>query len=352
MMIERGLTNFRIMTETRAKDLIRAERILGKLRKIGLNKVGLGIESPNTRTLELMNKKNVLDDVSRAISLVRENGIGAEGYFIIGHYTETVEDTLVYPEFAKGLGLRQALFMSMTPYPGTKIFEEYKNEGHITSFDWDLYNNFCPVVSTRSMDTPTLVQMMVYCNVAFCNYRSVLKRSSAGGMVIAMLKDLFQLCFLMRVNKTLTDREILDTVFDAFLRYADTKPVVGYRSRPSDKKLKGPVVVSVQRSPSEAVDFMLEQKGESRSLSIFRRSGTANRADAAVRLDEVVAASGSLSMDSLMRLLYRNELLRNNPGSMAGQLFSISADPVFWKVFRRLYTLYTGSFRKEHAAVA
>ena len=352
MMIERGLTNFRIMTETRAKDLIRAERILGKLRKIGLNKVGLGIESPNTRTLELMNKKNVLDDVSRAISLVRENGIGAEGYFIIGHYTETVEDTLVYPEFAKGLGLRQALFMSMTPYPGTKIFEEYKHEGNITSFDWDLYNNFCPVVSTRSMDTPTLVQMMVYCNVAFCNYRSVLKRNSAGGMVIAMLKDLFQLCFLMRVNKTLTDREILDTVFDAFLRYADTKPVVGYRSRPSDKKLKDPIVVSVQRSPSEAVDFMLEQKGEGRSLSIFRRSETANRADAAIRLDEVVAASGSLSMDSLMRLLYRNELLRNNPGSMAGQLLSISADPVFWRVFRRLYTLYTGSFRKEHAAVA
>jgi len=352
MMIERGLTNFRIMTETRAKDLIRAERILGKLRKIGLSKVGLGIESPNTRTLELMNKKNVLDDVSRAIALVRENGIGAEGYFIIGHYTETVEDTLVYPDFAKGLGLRQALFMSMTPYPGTKIFEEYKNEGNITSFDWDLYNNFCPVVSTRSMNTPTLVQMMVYCNVAFCNYRSVLKRNSAGGVVIAMLKDLFQLCFLMRVNKTLTDREILDTVFDAFLRYADTKPVVGYRSRPSDKKLKSPIVVSVQRSPGDAVDFMLEQKGESRSLSIFRSSVTANQPDALVRLDEVVAASGSLSMDSLMGLLYRNELLRNNPGSMAGQLFSISADPVFWRVFRRLYTLYTGSFRKEHAAVA
>ncbi len=352
MMIERGLTNFRIMTETRAKDLIRAERILGKLRKIGLSKVGLGIESPNTRTLELMNKKNVLDDVSRAITLVRENGIGAEGYFIIGHYTETVEDTLVYPEFAKGLGLRQALFMSMTPYPGTKIFEEYKNEGNITSFDWDLYNNFCPVVSTRSMDTPTLVQMMVYCNVAFCNYRSVLKRNSAGGVVIAMLKDLFQLCFLMRVNKTLTDREILDTVFDAFLRYADTKPVVSYRCRSSDKKLKGPIVVSVQRSTGDAVDFMLEQQGENRLLSIFRRSETATRADAVVRLDEVVAASGSLSMDSLMRLLYRNELLRNNPGSMAGQLFSISADPVFWRVFRRLYTLYTRSFRKEHAEVA
>ncbi|MCF8383945.1 MAG: B12-binding domain-containing radical SAM protein [Chlorobium sp.] len=352
MMIERGLTNFRIMTETRAKDLIRAERILGKLRKIGLSKVGLGIESPNTRTLELMNKKNVLDDVSRAISLVRGNGIGAEGYFIIGHYTETVEDTLVYPEFAKGLGLRQALFMSMTPYPGTKIFEEYKNEGHITSFDWDLYNNFCPVVSTRSMDTPTLVQMMVYCNVAFCNYRSVLKRNSVSGVLITMLKDLFQLCFLMRVNKTLEDGIITDTIYRAFARYAGEKPEITYQCRPSDKPLKSPVVVSVQRSCEEAVDFIIEQRGDFRRLSIIHRSVNSMPAGAVIRLDEVVAASGSISMDSLMRLLFRNELIQNNPGRMAGQLFSITGDPVFWRVLRRLVTLYSRSFKKTSELAA
>lgn len=106
LMLDRGLTNFRIMTETRAKDLIRAERILDKLHRVGLSKVGLGIESPNPEILAMMNKKNVLDDVSTAIDLLRRHRVGAEGYFIIGHYTESVEDTLVYPEFAKGLGLR------------------------------------------------------------------------------------------------------------------------------------------------------------------------------------------------------------------------------------------------------
>lgn len=352
MMIERGLTNFRIMTETRAKDLIRAERILGKLRKIGLSKVGLGIESPNTATLELMNKKNVLDDVSRAIGLVRENGIGTEGYFIIGHYTETVEDTLVYPEFAKNLGLRQVLFMSMTPYPGTKIFDEYKSESRITSFDWDLYNNFCPVVSTRSMDTPTLVEMMVYCNVAFCNYSSVLKRDSIGSMLIAMLKDLFQLCFLMRVNKTLGEQNIIDAIYRAFVRYARRNPKISYQCRSGGKPLKSPVVLSLQRSPEEAVDFIIEQQGDLRRLTISLRNGNGLPSGAIIRLDEVVAASGSLSMDSLMRLLYRNELIRNNPGSMAGQLFSISGDPVFWRVLRRLYALYTGSFKKTSELAA
>ncbi|NTW36054.1 MAG: radical SAM protein, partial [Syntrophobacteraceae bacterium] len=109
LMIERGYTNFRIMTETRAKDIVRAERILEKLRAIGLNKVGLGIESPNPQTLELMNKKNSLNDVSKAIGLLDHYGIGSEGYFIIGHHSESEADTMAYPEFAKSLGLKQSL---------------------------------------------------------------------------------------------------------------------------------------------------------------------------------------------------------------------------------------------------
>jgi len=252
----------------------------------------------------------------------------------------------VYPEFAKNLGLRQVLFMSMTPYPGTKIFDEYKSENKITSFDWDLYNNFCPVVSTRSMDTPTLVEMMVYCNVAFCNYSSVLKRDSIGSMLIAMLKDLFQLCFLMRVNKTLSEQNIIDAIYRAFVRYARRNPEIRYQCGPGGKPLKSPVVVSLQRSPKEAVCFIIEQQGDLRRLSLSLGKEDSLRAGAVIRLDELVAASSSFSMDSLMRLLYRNELIRNNPGRMAGQLVSITGDPVFWSVLRRLYALYTRSFKK------
>ena len=115
LMIDRGLTNFRIMTETRATDVVRAERILNKLSKVGLQKVGLGIESPNPKTLELMNKKNSLDDVSKAISLLNKFHVGSEGYFIIGHLSESMEDTMAYPDFARSLGLKQTLYMSMTP---------------------------------------------------------------------------------------------------------------------------------------------------------------------------------------------------------------------------------------------
>ena len=57
-----------------------------------------------------------------------KNAIKGNRYFAVSDveikrqgqsYTENIQDTSVYPDFARSLGLRQALFMIMTPYPGT-----------------------------------------------------------------------------------------------------------------------------------------------------------------------------------------------------------------------------------------
>lgn len=347
LMLERGFTNFRIMTETRAKDVVRAERILGKLRNIGLSKVGLGIESPNPRTLELMNKKNSLDDVTRAISLLQQHEIGTEGYFIIGHHSESVAETMAYPEFAKSLGLRQALFMAMTPYPGTKIYEEYKRDDNITSYDWDLYNNFSPVVKTASMDTPALVRMLVYCNVAFCSYRSMLKREGERGALIVFLQELFQLAFLVRVNKTVGQQGIVDTVFDAFLLYQGTHPTIEYRPEKTSQKLKRAVVVRIQHSPGRAVDCVIEQKDDRRTMTLLARLDGTPPSGPVIRLDELVGAAMSVSMDTLMHILCRNELARNNPGSAVGQFLALLRDRDVRQAAGRLITVYRNCFQKE-----
>jgi len=352
LMIERGYTNFRIMTETRAKDIVRAERILGKLRAIGLNKVGLGIESPNPQTLELMNKKNSLDDVTRAIELLDRHGIGAEGYFIIGHHSESEEDTMAYPLFAKSLGLKQSLFMSMTPYPGTKIFEEYRSEGNITSTDWDLYNNFSPVIKTSSMDSPALVRMMAYCNIAFCNYSSLIKRESERAMLIVFLRDLFQLVFLFKVNKTLDRSSVATIVFDAFTRYLNTNPRIDYVPKPSAPKLEKPMVVSLAHPSGERIDLTVSQEGDLRVMTMKRVSGNTPAKGPVVQLGEVVDAAWSVSMDILMRMLYRNELMRNNPGSFSRrQALALVADGDVRKAAVRVVKVYSSCFRDRKKGV-
>jgi anaerobic magnesium-protoporphyrin IX monomethyl ester cyclase len=351
LMIERGLTNFRIMTETRAKDLVRAERILGKLRRIGLSKVGLGIESPSEATLALMNKKNSLDDVARAITLCREHSIGAEGYFIIGHYTETIEDTVVYPDFARSLGLRQALFMVMTPYPGTGIFKEYKSEGKISSFDWDLYNNYCPVIETRTMDSDTLVAMLAYCNVAFNRYRSVMKRNSTKELLLNFMIDLFQLCFLMRVNKNVTNAQVTDIIYNALQRLLEHEHgAIEQPALPSCKPLPQPLTIRIRRSPQKSITFSLHERDANRVLTMTAQQDGATIPSIAgpeIRLDKLVECACSLSMDTLMSALYRNEWLRNNPGRITGQILSILADPEILRFGGKLAALFIGTFRKS-----
>lgn len=352
LMNERGLTNFRIMTETRAKDLVRAERILGKLRRIGLSKVGLGIESPSEATLALMNKKNSLDDVSTAIALCRKNGIGAEGYFIIGHYTENEQDTMAYPDFAKSLGLRQSLFMIMTPYPGTGIFTEYKNEGKIRSFDWDLYNNYCPVIETRSMDRDTLVAMLAYCNAAFNGYRTVMKRNTTNKFLLNFMIDLFQFCFLLRVNKNLSHAEIGDVLYGALVRFLDHENgQVELSSPPSSaRRLPRPLTLRLRHSKERCIDYILDDRDGKRVMTMIERSAETSMPPSPgpeIRLDKLVDCACAVSMDKLMSVLYRNEWLRNNPRRMTGQLLSILADPDVLRFGAKIIALFIGTYRKN-----
>jgi len=344
MMIERGLTNFRIMTESRAKDLVRAERILDKLRRIGLSKVGLGIESPSEATLALMNKKNSLDDVARAIELCNKNKIGAEGYFIIGHYTENVQDTIAYPEFARSLGLRQALFMVMTPYPGTGIFKEYKDEGKIRSFDWDLYNNYCPVIETRSMDSGTLIAMLAYCNVSFNRYKSAMKRNTTNAVLINFLIDLFQLTWLMRVNKNLSDKEIQELLYNALLMFLDNKK--GEIEQPAAstcKTLQQPIQLRIRHTADKCIDYNLSERAGNRVLTMTTQHSNRPIAGPEIRLDKLIECACAVPMDKLMSLLYRNEWMRNNPGRMTGFLLSILTDGEVIGFALKISKLFLGS---------
>ena len=66
-----------------------------------------------------------------------------------------------------------------------------------------------------------------------------------------------------------------------------------------------------------------------------------------IGLDKLVECACSLSMETLMSALYRNEWLRNNPGRLTGQILSILADQEILRFGGRLAALYLGTWRKN-----
>jgi len=172
----------------------------------------------------------------------------------------------------------------------------------------------------------------------------VLKRSSERAVLIVFLKDLFQLVFLLRVNKTLDARAVVSIVYEAFLMYLGTNPRIEYRLKSSSETLKQPLVLSIEKASGQRIDFEIRQKDGTRHMTIRKAISDQPGSGPVIRLDEVVDVAWSISMDVLMRLLYRNELMRNNPKLTRKQVLALLADRDVRKAALKMYRLYRNCF--------
>ena len=87
--------------------------------------LSLGIESGVQRNLDAVGKKITPDRVRRTVRMIRDHtDILIEGLFILGIPGETRAEALETIRFARALDLDMAQFSIMTPYPGSRLFEE------------------------------------------------------------------------------------------------------------------------------------------------------------------------------------------------------------------------------------
>ena len=123
-----------------------------------------------------------------------------------------------------------------------------------------------------------------------------------------------------------------------------------FQGKPATRNLRRPLVVNLQHSSGESIDFVIEQRGGKRVLSMIKRSGDARTSGPVLRLRALTACAGSVSMEKVMRMYYGGELVSNNPERTAGYLFSLLSDRETWRLCGRLATLFTGSFLKRKSA--
>lgn len=117
----------------------------------------MGFESINQVTLNLVKKKaNFVEKYEKAIKKIHSYEIGIQGSFIFGFDgdDESVFEKTVH--FAQNAKLELAEFNILTPYPGTKIYEELDSEGRILIKDWSKYDNSHAVFKPKLMTSDVL----------------------------------------------------------------------------------------------------------------------------------------------------------------------------------------------------
>lgn len=117
-------------------DLVRDDELLDLMVRSGFTSVFVGIESPETATLQAVNKKmNVVNDMDEAIEKIHRAGIEVMGGFILGFDTDTEEVFDRQLDFICRNGIVQSMVGLLNAMAHTEFYKRLEKEGRIINMD-------------------------------------------------------------------------------------------------------------------------------------------------------------------------------------------------------------------------
>lgn len=130
LIIEKKLKIFiNIQNGVRADKINRT--LVQKMKKAGVYKTGIGIESGDTGVLLSIKKGLDLKKVEEALKLFRESGIITVGFFMLGFPSDTEESIQRTIDFAIKTNPSIANFSLVLPLPGTELYDQIKSKGYL-----------------------------------------------------------------------------------------------------------------------------------------------------------------------------------------------------------------------------
>jgi anaerobic magnesium-protoporphyrin IX monomethyl ester cyclase len=126
-------------TQVRA-DVAKDLELVRLMKLAGCHTLYIGFESVNPESLEAMNKKQTLQEITEAIKVLHKHRIHIHGMFVYGFDQDdwkTVKQTV---RFAKKARLNSTQFLILTPLPGTEFHDKVASEKRIQFQDWTLYD--------------------------------------------------------------------------------------------------------------------------------------------------------------------------------------------------------------------
>lgn len=173
-MVERGY-NKKLLWWCQLRVDVVDEELLAEMKEAGCKIVSFGIESGVQRILDFISKRVKLEQIKKAVKMVKNAGMEPRGSFILGLPTETLKDSLTTILFSLKLPLSQAKFGLATPYPGTKLWEialsenQVKDEGE----DWNrftqmaAYTKYKPPYIPKGRSAAELLFLQKFANIIF-----------------------------------------------------------------------------------------------------------------------------------------------------------------------------------------
>jgi anaerobic magnesium-protoporphyrin IX monomethyl ester cyclase len=161
-LVKRGFSDdITCFMQARCDDVVRNPRIVAKMSKAGINWLLLGVESNTKERLDRFHKGTKPEDAVSAVKLLKRNGIFSQATCVIGDRTDSSDSIEGLRRFVGDIDPDLAIFMILTPFPGTDLYEEAKRNGWIENWNWSDYDMVHAIMSTETL-TREQVQHELY----------------------------------------------------------------------------------------------------------------------------------------------------------------------------------------------
>ncbi|MEJ2636569.1 MAG: radical SAM protein, partial [Calditrichia bacterium] len=145
---------------SRADILVKHPEMARKMYDAGARMVFLGLESANQDTLDMYQKRMTLEQQRSAVQLLKENNIRVYGSFIIGEQHETKSMVKQTIDLALKLRPETCQFSLLTPYPGSRLFQDLYESDKLLTRDWDLYDGLHLVFENPNISGTVLEKLI------------------------------------------------------------------------------------------------------------------------------------------------------------------------------------------------
>jgi anaerobic magnesium-protoporphyrin IX monomethyl ester cyclase len=109
------------------------QALLKKMKAAGLRLLCVGFETFSPAVIQAIDKRLHLEQMQQFVRNASQAGVMIHGCFIFGNPGDTRDTFEQTMQYAKSLPLSSAQFFPVMPYPGTKLYDQLKTDGCLTT---------------------------------------------------------------------------------------------------------------------------------------------------------------------------------------------------------------------------
>ena len=146
---------------SRVDTIVRNPEMVQKMAEAGNRTMFLGLESASQESLDEWGKKITIDQQMEAVKILKKNGISVYASFILGGLHDTKKSINETVQYARKLNPETCQFSVLTPYPGTRLFEDLRAKDLLLTYDWNYYDGIHSVIKLENLDPQEMPKMAV-----------------------------------------------------------------------------------------------------------------------------------------------------------------------------------------------